>query len=296
MSINLDHLANFITAAEYRNFTAAADRLFINQSTLSRQVQSLEESLKAPLFIRNGKNLTLTKAGQLLFEAGQSLMQHADQVESLVRDAANAENSRIVIYSIPAFLEASAEAYRRLRDRGMKVEILLHHLHAEDPFALLSSDGVDFLIMFDRFRGPGDLERIPFARDGFCLVCGPGHPLAARKSVTFREAREENIIFGMGFPGLSAMSDPRTAAENAPSFRTLESHHDAVLLGEGVLLLPIVCAGTYAADLRVVPISDPDLTYTLELIYKKDRPLSPAARAYAEEIRAIGRGIFPAEG
>ena len=293
MSINLDYLANFITAAEYRNFTAAADRLFINQSTLSRQIQSLEESLKAPLFIRNGKNLALTRAGEILFEAWQSLLQHTDQVEALVRDAANEENNRITIYSIPAFLDATAEAYRRLRDRGMRVEVLLHHLQAEDPIALLCSNSVDFLIMFNHFLGNGnDLERIPFARDGFCVVCSPRNPFANRSSVTFQEARTQNILFGLGFPGLLPIRDPREAAATAASYRTLESHHDAVLLNEGILILPIVCARTYAADLRIVPISDPDLEYTLELVYKKSRPLSPAARAYAEEIRAIGRESF----
>jgi len=297
MSINLDYLANFITAAEYRNFTAAADRLFINQSTLSRQVQSLEESLDATLFIRNGKSLTLTEAGQVLYETGQALLEHMRQVESLVRDTASYENNLVTIYSIPAFLNATAEACRRLEKRGIRAEIVVHHLQAEDPHALLSSNTVDFLIMFDQFLMGRDsrLERIPFARDGFCVVCSPEHPFARRDSVTFREAQGENVLFGLGFPGLTAPGVLHEIGETAAR-KPLESHHDAILLNQGILILPIVCARSYASDLRIVPISDPELRYRIELVYRSDRRLSPAARAYMEEIRAIGQELFAPEG
>ena len=295
MSINMDYLANFITAAEYRNFTAAADRLFINQSTLSRQVQSLEESPRTPLFIRNGRNLSLTHAGQVLFETGQVLLEHMRQVESLVNDAASYERNRITIYSIPAYLDATAEAYANLRARGITPEVIIHHLQAEDPNALLASNAVDFLIMFDRFmESETDLfERVPFAREGFCIVCAPDHPLAERQSVSLLEAMEHNILFGLGFPGLSAQRPFRENGDIARPPRTLESYHDAVRLGDGVLILPTVCARSFAADLRMVPISDPDLLYNIELVYRKDRPLSAVAKHYAEEIRAIGRRVFP---
>ena len=294
MSLNMDYLSNFITAAEYRNFTAAADRLFINQSTLSRQVQSLEESLETPLFIRNGKNLTLTKAGQMLYETGQTLLDNMRQVESLVRDAASYENNRVIIYSIPAFLDATALVYRRLRDKGIAADVIIHHLQAEDPKALLSSNAVDFLIMFDRFMENNDemLDRIPFAREGFCVVCAPDHPFALHKSLTFREASSQNVLFGLGFPGLYPQKQNRKIDDDVITHKTLESHHDAVLLGEGILILPIVCARCFASDLAIVPISDLELQYNIELVYKKNRPLTPTARAYAEEIRAVGAEVF----
>lgn len=295
MSINMDYLANFITAAEYRNFTTAAERLFINQSTLSRQIQSLEESLQTPLFIRNGKNLALTKAGRTLYESGQVLLEHMSQVETLVRSSASYENNRITVYSIPAYLDATAVAYSRLKEKGINAEIVIHHLQAEDPHALLATNTVDFLIMFTPFMensgSSEDLERIPFARECFCAVCSPDDPFAARESVTYRECLKRNVLFGLGFPTLSPPRVQETGDRTTPP-RTLESYHDAVLLGEGILVLPIVCARSFASDLRIRPISDEELRCTIELVFKRNRPLSPTARAYADEFRAIGREVF----
>lgn len=298
MSINLDYLANFIVAAEYRNFTAAAERLFINQSTLSRQIQSLEESLHTPLFIRNGKNLSLTRAGHVLYDTGQVLLNQSRELEKLVSNAAVYDYGRITIYSIPAFLDATAEARRMLRDNGIEADIVIQHLQAEDPRALLASNAVDFLIMFDNFMDPFSDEeyvRIPFAREGFCIACAPDEPLSARKTVSFRECQKHNILFGLGFPGLSPLPSHEHGDVSTPD-RTLASYHDAVLLGEGILLLPTVVARSFAADLRYIPLSDEDMHYNIELVYKRNRPLTPVGRAYAEAIRRIGGRVFGANG
>ena len=300
MSINLDYLANFIIAAEYRSFTNAAERLFINQSTLSRQMQALEESLHTPLFIRNGKNLSLTRAGQVLYETGQTLLLQAGEVQKMVQDAANYENNRITIFSIPAVVEGTAEAQRILQSRGFHPDIIIHHLQSEDTQALLSSNTVDFLITYSSYieeRSLSDCVRIPFSREGFCAVCAPDHPLAQHKSVTFRECLKQNVLFGLGFPGLlpHAVAEP---GDSSNPGRTLESYHDSVLLGEGILVLPSCVARGFASDLSYIPISDPNMRYNIELVYKKHRPFSPVCRAYAEAIREVGRRVFetvPAE-
>lgn len=297
MSLNMDYLSNFIVAADYQNFTTAAKRLFINQSTLSRQIHALEESLGTPLFIRNGKNLSLTKAGEILYETGHTMLDNMRQVEALVRNAADLANNRIIIYSIPAYIDATAAAYRRLKERGILADVVIHHLQAEDPTSRLASNAVDFLILFEipAEKSDDQLEHIPFARDGFCVVCAPDHPFAQRESVAFREVLAQNVLFGLGFPGLYHSRHVQENDDVTTVQRSLESYHDAVFVGEGVLLLPIVCARSFAADLAIVPVSDPDLRYNIELVYKKDRPLSPTAYAYAQELRAIGAEVFGGE-
>ncbi len=61
-----DKLKSFHAAAEAGSLTAAADRLSISQSALSRQIAALEESLGAALFQRHSRGLLLTEAGRLL--------------------------------------------------------------------------------------------------------------------------------------------------------------------------------------------------------------------------------------
>lgn len=59
-------LRYFLTVAKEQSFTKAAEQLHITQPTLSRQLAALEEELGVSLFIRSGRNITLTEEGILL--------------------------------------------------------------------------------------------------------------------------------------------------------------------------------------------------------------------------------------
>ncbi|MEO8453245.1 MAG: LysR family transcriptional regulator, partial [Gemmatimonadota bacterium] len=81
---SLDLLKGFESAARHLNFTHAADELYLTQSAVSRQIQTLEESLGVKLFIRQRRGLVLTAEGQRLREGVQAaLSQLRDAIESL---------------------------------------------------------------------------------------------------------------------------------------------------------------------------------------------------------------------
>lgn len=67
----LEPLRGFVVAARHLSFTRAAEELFLTQSAISRQVQSLEAALGVPLFVRGVRSLALTDAGARLANAGE---------------------------------------------------------------------------------------------------------------------------------------------------------------------------------------------------------------------------------
>ena len=62
--MNTDNLKEFMVLAETKNFWEASDRLYMNQSTLSKHIKSLENELGVPLFTRTTRRVELTSYGQ----------------------------------------------------------------------------------------------------------------------------------------------------------------------------------------------------------------------------------------
>ncbi|MGB3367862.1 MAG: LysR substrate-binding domain-containing protein [Acidaminobacteraceae bacterium] len=67
MDINLEYYKTFYYAAKELNYTKAAEKLYVSQSSVSQSIKSLEKALKTKLFFRKGKNMELTNEGKLLF-------------------------------------------------------------------------------------------------------------------------------------------------------------------------------------------------------------------------------------
>jgi len=88
-SLDWDKLKTFHAAAETGSLTAAANKLHISQSAVSRQISALEDRLGAPLFHRHARGLTLTEQGHILFSASQDMANAAALAQTSVRDSRN---------------------------------------------------------------------------------------------------------------------------------------------------------------------------------------------------------------
>ena len=73
MDVHLRDLRYFAAVAEELHFRKAAERLFVSQPVLSRQIARLEQDLKARLFIRDRRSVQLTSAGEALLHRARHL-------------------------------------------------------------------------------------------------------------------------------------------------------------------------------------------------------------------------------
>jgi len=76
--MELRHLRYFTALADCLNFTRAAERVHVTQSTLSHQIRQLEDEVGRPLFERVGKRVVLTDAGELFQSYAMRALKEVD--------------------------------------------------------------------------------------------------------------------------------------------------------------------------------------------------------------------------
>jgi DNA-binding transcriptional LysR family regulator len=92
-----DKLRIFHAAAAAGSFTHAADTLGLSQSAVSRQVSSLEQDLKVPLFHRHARGLVLTEQGELLYHTAQDVLMKLESAKVKLTDSKERPNGELKV-------------------------------------------------------------------------------------------------------------------------------------------------------------------------------------------------------
>lgn len=154
---SLDLLKGFEAAARHLSFTRAAAELFVTQSAISRQIQTLEDQLGVALFRRRHRELLLTEAGQTLFRTSGEILR-------MLRDTAaklqNARGGMLTVASTISF--ASLWLVPRLNDfRRLHPEIDVR-IAANNEIQDLEREGIDLAVRYSLRKSAGENADILF--------------------------------------------------------------------------------------------------------------------------------------
>ena len=113
--ISAGHLRAFEAVARHLNFRAAAEEMALTQSAVSRQIQSLEEEVGVPLFLRHTRAVELTSAGAHLLLAVQQSLPRIDGAVRLIRQNAGRKSVSLTTFASFAsmWLIPRLEAFQR---------------------------------------------------------------------------------------------------------------------------------------------------------------------------------------
>ena len=98
-----DKLKIFYAVAESGSFTKATINLNLSQSAISRQIQSLEYELKAQLFERHARGLSLTENGEYLYKTAHEVISKLKEVESAFVDKKNKPSGKLTVTTVVSF-------------------------------------------------------------------------------------------------------------------------------------------------------------------------------------------------
>lgn len=193
--MELRHLRYFVAIAEERSFTRAAERLWVAQPGLSKQIRQLEADLGVELFERHSRGVDLTDAGELFLDRARAALAAAEVASSTGRDLKHGlvGSVRLGIATeaawrpLPAFLDEFG------RDRP-KIELTVVESHGGKLVRDLRDRRLDALVAPSMFQS-ADLFHRSLGKEPWLVLAGPTHQLArATGPVAARELQGEEIV------------------------------------------------------------------------------------------------------
>ena len=218
-------LESFVAVCTYRNFTKAAEKLYISQSALSRRIKSIEDELGIPLFRRNGTYVELNEAGKYLYKEAQRILQQRDNVYAgMARFSENVAGTlRIAVFSSFPYQHAMYGINTFAR-KYPDVSITVEAFQRIDVVRYLQEHTIDvgFAFHLQTSDIPGVKYKILRKSQATFLV-GKGHPLFDRDELEWSDLRGERLFIANE---ISKMLDEATKAgvsfSDVVMFRTLE--------------------------------------------------------------------------
>ena len=188
--LNFHHLHYFWAVAKDGNLTRTATKLHVSQSALSTQIKQLEEQLGQALFVRAGRRLQLTEAGQLALGYADSIFSSGTELMALLREGRRDERQVVRIGAVATLSRNFQENFIRPLIGRPDVEMAMYSGSLADMLARLRVHTLDLILSNRRVHAstsdPWRCRRI--ARQPVSLV---GKPRPKRQAFRFPQELAE---------------------------------------------------------------------------------------------------------
>jgi LysR family transcriptional regulator for bpeEF and oprC len=282
----IDALRVFAAVAEAKSFTAAARRVGLTPSAVSKQISQLEARLGVRLLVRTTRSVSLTEAGEVFQERARRILDELEEAESLVSELDGVPRGRLKVVAEPLFGRAIlARIFGEFMNRYPEVQVdvtlaneaaaLLHHGHdlaihlGPLPESRLVSRRV-VNVRLSLCAAPTYLER-------------EGTPSETAALSTHRIIR----VTGHGPAGEAPMPEAAlddVRVESVMTVNDLDMAYHAVLAGIGIALLPRYLIGqdVNAGALQLLFPNVVAPSQDVYIAYPPVRYISPRTRAFID--------------
>lgn len=282
--MNLDLLRSFLAIVEDGSLNKAAERLRVSQSTLTRQMQTLEDEVGGRLLERSKTGVALTAAGYTLHDRARPLLNAFDAALVETRKVARGKSSQLRLgYMMSAAADYLHPALTALRRAHPEVKVILRDLSPGEQIAALRRGELDLALI----GNPGTyLAREFFVRRLASLpvlvALADNHPLATAGTVRLADLRREIFVGALeqDMPGHNKWLVQLCRRAGFRLRGVLDSdslsHGLATIVSEGaVALLP-----EYAAQMRVPgvvfrPLRDANVKWDLAFVWQRGKTSIP---------------------
>ncbi len=281
--VRVDRLLEFLAIVEEGSIAAAAARVGMTRSTLSRHLSALEEEAGAKLLHRGPNSVRVTLVGELMAERARRISREAEDAWYAVRALSDSPSGPLHVSTPPTelfqeLLVAFAVAYPQVR-----VLVSASHRHVD-----LHRERVDVALRFGELRDESLIAR-RLGETRSTLVASPAYLRERGRPESPAELRRHRCVVGYGQSGAPGFEWPlrsggRLSVEAHFACEGLMAGLRAAIAGVGIALLPegLTSAHRDAGLLEFVLEDVVGMNVVGQLVYLERRLLLSSARAFID--------------
>jgi len=145
--MTITQLHYVLAVAEHKNFTKAAQKVFVTQPTLSMQIQKLEEELEVTIFDRTKKPIQLTEVGQKIVQQARNIVNESDRIQDIVDQQKGFIGGIFRLGVIPTIMPTLLPMFiGNFMKKYPKVKLKIEELHTEAIIEKLKEGHLDAAI------------------------------------------------------------------------------------------------------------------------------------------------------
>src|SRR5215469_6848055 len=290
--MDLRQLTTYRVLARTLNFHQAAEQLHCVQSTVTAQIQALEDELGASLFDRLGRRVVLTEAGTRLVAYADRLLNLTDEARLAVsgqEDQAGtltiSATETLCTYRLPTVLHRFRRHYPRVR-------LNFFALAYSELRQAVAEGAVDLAFVMEDPIKSAALHAEPLCAEAIHLVASPEHPFAQRRGVLPADLERETVLVTEAgcsyrvqfqYQLNKAGVQPATTLE----FNSIEAIKQSAMIGMGVGVLPAVATAGEVSQRKLVilPWHGKPISMVTQIIRHKRKWVSPALQAFIDVVK-----------
>ncbi|OKP87154.1 LysR family transcriptional regulator [Paenibacillus sp. P32E] len=288
--MELTYLRTFCEVVSSGSYTRAAEKLGYAQSSVTAQVAKLEEMYRAILLERSGRGMIPTFAGNNLLPYARQMLALSEEAKGMIAGGDRGVLNIGAIETLAAYY--LPHRLHRYRLRYPEVQLRVQPGSEEGIITAVKDKSADFGLIFDVTYRSDEIIALPLRQEPLYVVTHPEHRLAKETEVTSNQLADEPLVLTEdSCTYRKQLLQELKAAGIAPridmEFGNLEGIKQAVRHQWGTAFLP-----RYAIEeelntgvLTGIPLTGKQEKFYIQLIYRKERMLSPVFEHFIAEMR-----------
>lgn len=285
------NLITFLTVAEMKNFTRAAERLGYSQSAVTVQIKHLENELGVKLFDRIGKTAALTSYGHSFIEYADAAVKAMDRVSSFNADTG--ADSGVLRFGVVSSILSSVfgNVLLEYHRRFPHVTVSIFEGASSEIEKKIRKSELDLAYFLD-FKTPSDeWVRIREEKEPVIFVSNPGNPLCRKECVRFEDMKDEDFILMPKGENYRTIFDNELVRHNInvkPALEIVNTDLIIKLLKSGpfVSIMPEFAMRRHlqAGTLSEIKVVDFDMYQYSQFAYLKGKVITPHIKGFIDTV------------